>query len=182
MTVDVVIASIGHRVVMDYGSRVLLLVALLCGAASLTVLAAPLLAPHGAFVHLDGTPGILDGGWEGHRLLSLLYGIGDITCHQQYDRSFVLNGSQMPICMRDCGILLGLTLGSIIATVLGPRLAVPACPIVAALLILFIVVEWVVETTGVDLPLIRTLSGVSAGVGGTLLLGWYMYRVNRGMG
>ena len=42
---------------------------------------------------------------------NIVYSIGDRLCHQRSDRSFFLNGNQMPFCARCTGIWLGLTIG-----------------------------------------------------------------------
>jgi len=42
------------------------------------------------------------------------YMIGDINCHQKYERSWEINDNQMPICTRDVGILFGIVLGCFI--------------------------------------------------------------------
>ena len=39
------------------------------------------------------------------------YQCGDILCHQRADRSFFINGNQMPFCARCTAILIGITLG-----------------------------------------------------------------------
>jgi len=40
-----------------------------------------------------------------------IYGIGDRMCHQKAERSFFLNGNQMPFCSRCTAIWLGLAIG-----------------------------------------------------------------------
>ena len=45
---------------------------------------------------------------------ALIYGFGDLNCHQKYERSWSLNGNQMPVCVRDVGIFFGFFLGAII--------------------------------------------------------------------
>ncbi|MBK29226.1 MAG: hypothetical protein CMB49_00750 [Euryarchaeota archaeon] len=42
---------------------------------------------------------------------AFIYGFGDLNCHQKYERSWVINGNQMPMCARDVGIFLGLAIG-----------------------------------------------------------------------
>ena len=42
------------------------------------------------------------------------YMVGDINCHQKYERSWEINDNQMPICTRDVGILFGIILGCLI--------------------------------------------------------------------
>jgi uncharacterized membrane protein len=46
--------------------------------------------------------------------INLIYLSGDFVCHQKEDRSFVLNGNQMPLCSRCMAISIGLVIGVII--------------------------------------------------------------------
>ena len=53
--------------------------------------------------------------WSEHGpLVAFVYMIGDLNCHQKYDRSYEVNGNQTAICARDIGILLGFVAGAII--------------------------------------------------------------------
>ncbi len=36
-----------------------------------------------------------------------VYAFGDLNCHQKHERSWEINGNQMPVCTRDVGIFLG---------------------------------------------------------------------------
>ena len=45
---------------------------------------------------------------------ALIYGFGDLNCHQKHERTWDLNGNQMPVCVRDVGIFLGFFVGAII--------------------------------------------------------------------
>ncbi len=40
-----------------------------------------------------------------------IYAFGDFNCHNKNERSFEINGNQMPVCTRDLGIFLGLAIG-----------------------------------------------------------------------
>lgn len=42
---------------------------------------------------------------------NLIYGCGDRLCHQKAERSFFVNGNQMPFCSRCTAIWLGLAIG-----------------------------------------------------------------------
>ena len=44
----------------------------------------------------------------------LIYGFGDLNCHQKHERSLEVNGNQMPVCTRDVGIFFGLVVGSLL--------------------------------------------------------------------
>ncbi len=45
---------------------------------------------------------------------AIVYAIGDINCHQKYERSWEINGNQMPVCTRDVGIFFGFFVGCLI--------------------------------------------------------------------
>ena len=47
-------------------------------------------------------------------LWALTYGFGDLNCHQKHERSWEINGNQMPVCARDIGIFLGFSIGCLI--------------------------------------------------------------------
>ena len=38
---------------------------------------------------------------------AIAYAFGDLNCHNLGERSWTINGNQMPVCVRDLGILLG---------------------------------------------------------------------------
>ncbi len=40
-----------------------------------------------------------------------IYTFSDLNCHQMHERSYSLNGNQMPVCSRDVGIFSGFTFG-----------------------------------------------------------------------
>ena len=42
---------------------------------------------------------------------NFIYGCGDSLCHQRADRSFFINGNQMPFCSRCTAIWLGIAIG-----------------------------------------------------------------------
>ena len=45
---------------------------------------------------------------------AFIYGFGDLNCHNKAERSWEINGNQMPVCVRDVGIFLGLAIGGFI--------------------------------------------------------------------
>ena len=52
-------------------------------------------------------------------IAAVTYAIGDLNCHQKHQRSWEINGNQMPVCVRDLGILLGFTLGCMLFGIRG---------------------------------------------------------------
>lgn len=43
-----------------------------------------------------------------------IYAFGDLNCHNKHERSWEINGNQMPVCTRDIGIFLGLAIGGFV--------------------------------------------------------------------
>ena len=75
---------------------------------------APLAIPHGSADNLSGIVGVSDNEnliddipfpWDS------IYNCGDRLCHQKVERSFLINGNQMPFCSRCTAIWLGLSIG-----------------------------------------------------------------------
>ena len=64
----------------------------------------PFLYAAGTFNNLDGTSGVLDHDWS---VGQFIYALGDLLCHQEIERSFIINGSQMAMCSRDVGLMTG---------------------------------------------------------------------------
>ena len=42
-----------------------------------------------------------------------IYAFGDLNCHNKHERSWEINGNQMPVCTRDVGIFFGLAIGGL---------------------------------------------------------------------
>jgi uncharacterized membrane protein len=75
---------------------------------------APLALPHGSIDNLSGLVGVSDNEKMIDTIPSpwnSIYGCGDRLCHQKAERSFFINGNQMPFCSRCTAIWLGLTIG-----------------------------------------------------------------------
>ena len=45
----------------------------------------------------------------------IIYYIGDFNCHQMSSRSYSINDNQMPVCSRDVGIFIGMSIGFLTA-------------------------------------------------------------------
>ena len=83
----------------------------LFGAWLIFVLAAPFLVAPGTLTNLSGSVFIIDNSQKlagTNPVAQLVYTIGDFNCHQLVDRSFFLNGNEMPFCARDTGMFVGL--------------------------------------------------------------------------
>jgi uncharacterized membrane protein len=82
------------------------------------LLAAPFTLPANSVKDLSGAVGRLDNPGQEARMnifADAVYTMGDIECHQIADRSFYLNGNELPVCSRDIGISIGLLTGMAIA-------------------------------------------------------------------
>lgn len=89
------------------------------------VVTAPLMVPHGTLTDLSGTVGTHDNDDQFDSIGPLphaVYWIGDGECHQMANRSLFLNGNQMPFCVRDLGLFLGLAAGFGVATFIAIRI------------------------------------------------------------
>jgi len=75
---------------------------------------APIAIPHGAASDISGLVFLSDNEnliTEINQPWSFVYSAGDRLCHQISDRSFFINGNQMPFCSRCTAIWLGLAIG-----------------------------------------------------------------------
>jgi uncharacterized membrane protein len=97
---------------------VLLMFVLTTVWAALVVLA-PYMVPAGTLTDLSGKVGFHDNDLLFEGLSPVPYAVywaGDAECHQLANRSFFLNGNQMPFCARDVGLFLGLAVASGVVT------------------------------------------------------------------
>jgi uncharacterized membrane protein len=75
---------------------------------------APLALPAGNLQNLSGLVAISDNGTIINRMgfpWNFLYSVGDRLCHQRAERSFFINGNQMPFCSRCTAIWVGSAIG-----------------------------------------------------------------------
>ena len=115
-------------------------VAAIAGGYLLLCFIAPAMMPEGSVPELSGRANAMDyateGSWgnndhgedspvghdqsahggtfawtELNPVWAFVYGFGDLNCHQKHERSWDINGNQMPVCTRDIGIFLGLFAG-----------------------------------------------------------------------
>ena len=78
------------------------------------VATAPLMIPSHTLLDLSGRVGVHDNDAQFAGLSPLphaIYWIGDGECHQIAERSFFINGNEMPFCSRDTGLFIGLVIG-----------------------------------------------------------------------
>ncbi len=142
------------------------------------VFVAPLTLPAGSVTDLSGSVGSIDN-WQRiermNPLAGAVYLIGDSQCHQLLERSFVINGNQMPFCSRDLGIFIGL--------VAGMGLAFSGRFRIGLLLSLLLLVPMGLDG-GAQLissyqsdNAIRLVTGILAGIGLAYILDWFAVRM-----
>ena len=87
---------------------------LICFIWTLLLFIAPFALPTGSVNDLSGLVAVCD---NEHQISTMpfpwnsIYSSGDRLCHQIADRSFYLNGNEMPFCSRCTAIFVGLTVG-----------------------------------------------------------------------
>ncbi len=102
---------------------------------------------------------------------TVLYAAGAFICHQRPERSFHLDGAQLPVCARCLGIYAGAAAGSVVSHARGlvPRLR-PRTLLITGLVpsLLTLAVEW----TGLVDPgnVVRGAAGVPIGLAAALVL------------
>ena len=142
---------------------------------TVSVFLVPFLSPYGSLVYLDGTPGVIDHWdiWSSEDPFTMvLYLLGDIFCHQQMSRSVILNGSEMPICIRDLGLLMGFMFGCLITSLKFGHPAIyrhARAYVVISFLLIF--ADWSIQHAfDLNVPFTRLVTGLLAGAGFSLIL------------
>lgn len=95
-------------------STVLLAIFIASVAWTTLVITAPLMVPSGTLEDLSGVVGGHENEDQFDELSPLphvIYWLGDAECHQIAERSFFLNDNQMPFCVRDLGVFMGMAFG-----------------------------------------------------------------------
>jgi len=136
----------------------------------------PLLYPYGSFTHLDGKAGVIEN-WSklsfADPLTRAVYFLGDLFCHEEMSRSFIINGSQMAFCQRDVSVLCGFVLGLFLTdeAVLHIYTGKKRSLVAGAVMMILLLVEWVFEyASGIDFLPGRVATGILAGAGIALLM------------
>ena len=143
---------------------------------------APFVSPYGSFTNLDGTPGVMDH-WdiwsEKDPFTCIVYSIGDVSCHQKEVRTFILNGSEMPVCVRDTGLLLGFVMGcSFLLSAMGQVFTEKHGKQFIIISILLIVIDWIIQfCLELNVPFTRLMTGMLAGVGFAMLIHLWMRKI-----
>ena len=87
-------------------------------------------------------------------------------------RTVILNGSEMPICIRDLGLLMGFMSGCLITTIhFGNPAIYRNARIYVIISFLLIFTDWLIQRLfDLNVPFTRLLTGILAGAGFSLIL------------
>jgi uncharacterized membrane protein len=105
------------------------------------------------------------------------YSAGDVNCHTISERSFFINGNQMPFCARDVAIFFGLVIG--LGIVLFIRFPIKVWWIIGGLVPIGLDGGIQLLTSYESNNLFRVLTGVLAGLVTTLALGFVIYDISK---
>lgn len=129
------------------------------------IVAVPFAYPTGTFIGLDGTAGVMDHRWGGGQFI---YALGDMFCHQQTERSFMVNDSQTAFCARDIGMIAGCASGLLLTyRYAGKHPFTERKTMYAGFaLISVMAAEWAAGALlGYDLDVLRFATGIIGGAG-----------------
>ncbi len=150
--------------------------AVIFGVLLILLVAAPFMFPYGTFLDLDGSPSVMDHDWSSYGAGGLLYAFGDLICHQEQSRTFILNGSEMPVCIRDTGLLMGFVSGLVGNIFLQGYLREKWTLYIGFALLVPTAIEWAAESvTHADLPEIRFVLAIISGIGAAMVVGYALF-------
>lgn len=137
---------------------------------------APLMVPADTLTDLSGKVSIHDNDALFEDLSPLpkaVYWIGDAECHQIAERSFFINGNQMPFCTRDLGLFIGLAAGAGLATFV--RYKINPLFVIAGLVPIGLDGGLQLVTSYESNNVLRLVTGLLAGVVLSLLLAHFIF-------
>ncbi len=167
--------------------RFLLLFFAVSAFLTVSLFLVPYLSPYGSFTHLDGTPIVIDH-WDiwssKDPYTAAIYLFGDIFCHQEMDRGLILNGSEMPVCIRDLGLLLGFMTGCLITSLkFGHPAIYRHARVYIVISFLLIFADWSIQHAfSLNVPFTRLITGLFAGAGFSLILYCWVFSIMYGEG
>ena len=135
----------------------------------------PYLCPFGTVTGLDGIVGRIDHSslWDSYDTVPLvMYTIGDWGCHQEQARTWMLNGNELPFCIRDLCIMIGFAIGFLYHSLKGPLVDdMRRALLIGCVLILLTMIEWSAEHyLGLGDSAVRALVSLVSGFGAVILL------------
>jgi len=165
---------------MDVRTPGIVLLTVLSSVAIL-ILVIPLLYPYGSFIGLGGM-NPTGGTSFADPVTRAIYGLGDLFCHQEEARSFIINGSQTAFCKRDISVLTGVIIGLMI---LSFRRSIVLMQdrrtlILGSILLTVTFLEWGFETLfSADIEPARIITGIISGIGAALIIQYLVVREYR---
>ncbi len=106
--------DIGFKYLSGRVNKIVFIFFILTLFYSVSIFVAPLTLEPGTVEELNGAANqiVHESEWRDlptyHRAI---YTFSDLNCHQMHERSYSLNGNQLPVCSRDVGIFVGFTIG-----------------------------------------------------------------------
>lgn len=161
----------GMRLVQTRSDRVEFAILIFFTIWFLLTVITPLTLPENSVKDLSGVVGSIDNGdviEKMNPLAKAVYTVGDAYCHQMSERSYYLNGNQMPFCSRDEGVFLGLMIGMIAAMVTRYEISAP----VLVIGVIPIAIDGLMQlfTDYESTNPVRVITGVLAGIVVALLI------------
>ncbi len=147
---------------------------------SLGMIIAPLTLPSNSVQDLTGSVGKVENSditKDMNPYAKHYYDSGDINCHTIKERSFFINGNQMPFCVRDIAIFFGMALG--LGIVLFVRFPLKWWWLVGGLVPIGLDGGLQLLTSYESNNLFRLLTGGLAGIVTTFALGWVIYDMSK---
>jgi len=143
----------------------------------------PLCLSNDSFKDLSGSSLIDDNNLEIKEMgfpCNGIYSIGDRLCHQKADRSFFINGNQMPFCARCTAIWLGITIGVFIMIFIKIELTIKFL-LIFLLSLIPLGIDGVCQLFGFweSSNLIRFLTGLFTGIISGIAIGLIIYEFNK---
>lgn len=157
-------------------SSVILAVFILSLVWLILVVISPMLVPPDTLLDLSGRVGGHENEDQFRNLGAVphaVYWLGDAECHQIADRSYFIDGNQMPFCSRDLGLFSGLVVG--FGAALFYRIRIN--PFLALLGFAPMAIDGGVQaiTSYESTNPLRLATGMIAGVAGSLLLAHFVF-------
>jgi uncharacterized membrane protein len=157
-----------------------IIIFLIAAIWALGMILAPLTLPPNSVNDLSGTVGPVENTdifEDMNSYARFYYQAGDVNCHTKVERSYFINGNQMPFCARDVGIFFGMAFG--LGFVLFKRYEIKLWWIFAGLAPMG--VDWVLNSY-LDIyhsNITRVATGGLTGFVITIALGWVVYDVSK---
>lgn len=134
----------------------------------------PLLESYGTVYGLNGTPGIIEFSelWKKLNPFSAVgYYAGDLLCHQEFERSLILNGSQMPVCIRDIAALAGLIIGMMISNKVLNLFSMKNIAVFTVVVFIILIADILIQSAfSLNIFILRAVTGILAGVAVGILI------------